>query len=182
MSREQVVDGLLADESGEVPAARLRLRGGDVPTGEVAAARVEDLALRDGGLHRLPDLVPRRVPVDVVELVDVDVVGLQPLQARVERATDVERREPAVVRPVGHVAVQLGREHGALAPPSTRGEPVAHDLLGDATPNPRAVHVGRVEEVDAVLVGGIHDDVGVGLRGLRAEVHGAEAETRDLQA
>jgi hypothetical protein len=27
--------------------------------------------------HRLPDLVPRRRPVDVVHLVEVDVVGLE---------------------------------------------------------------------------------------------------------
>ena len=70
----------------------LRLR--DVPAGEVAAARVEDLSLLDRDVDRLPDLVPRRVPVDVVELVEVDVVRLQPLQARVEGAADVQRGEP----------------------------------------------------------------------------------------
>ena len=43
-------------------------------------ADVEHLALRDQRLHRLPDLVPRRRPVDVVHLVEVDVVGLQPAQ------------------------------------------------------------------------------------------------------
>src|SRR4051794_15455319 len=76
----EVVERLLADESGEVSLPRRLLSGGDVPSREVAAAGVEDLALRAQGLHRLPDLLPWRVPVDVVHLVEVDVVGLQSLQ------------------------------------------------------------------------------------------------------
>jgi hypothetical protein len=37
-------------------------------------------------------------------------------------------------------------------------------------------HTRGVEEVDAVLLGGVHDDVGIGLAGDGAEIHGAEAE------
>jgi hypothetical protein len=44
-------------------------------------ADVEHLAFADELFHRLPDLLPRRRPVDVVHLVEVDVVGLQPAQA-----------------------------------------------------------------------------------------------------
>ena len=46
---------------------------------------------------RLPDLLPGRVAVDVVELVEVDVVGLEALQAALEGAADVEGRELALV-------------------------------------------------------------------------------------
>src|SRR5674476_786660 len=47
---EQVVDGLLADQAGIVAPGGGGLCRGDVPAGEVAAARVQDLALLDGHL------------------------------------------------------------------------------------------------------------------------------------
>src|SRR4051794_17574708 len=62
---EQVVDGLLADQAEEVAVPGRLLRLSEVPAREVAAADVEHLALCDKGLHRLPDLVPRRAAVDV---------------------------------------------------------------------------------------------------------------------
>ena len=86
----------------------------------------------DERLHRLPDLVPRRVAVDVVHLVEVDVIGLQPAQALFARAADVQRREPAVVRPLGHRTEDLRREHDLLAPTAALREPAADDLLGHA--------------------------------------------------
>jgi len=53
----EVVEALLADQA-ERTAARCRLVGlGDVPAGEVAGAGVEDLALGDQDVDRLPDLV-----------------------------------------------------------------------------------------------------------------------------
>ena len=80
----------------------LRLR--DVPAGEVATSRRRGpCPARRSDLHRLPDLVPRRVPVDVVHLVEVDVVGLQPPQADRRRpggCCSADRR--VVVGPVAH--------------------------------------------------------------------------------
>jgi hypothetical protein len=116
----------------------------------------------------------------VVHLVEVDVVGLQPLQRGVRGTTDVERRELALVGPVTHVAVELGGEHGALAATAAAGEPAAEDLLGLAGLG--AVAVGGVEEVEAVLVSGVHDRVAVGLAGAGAEVHRAQAQRGDLEA
>src|SRR3954447_1162935 len=87
----EVVERLLADQSHEVALSCCLLRSGEMPAGEVAAADVEDLALRPQRLHRLPDLVPRRGPVDVVHLVEVDVVGLQPTQRPVAGVADVAR-------------------------------------------------------------------------------------------
>ena len=156
---DQVVDRLLADQAEEV-APRCGLLGlGDVPAGEVRRADVEDLALLAQDLHRLPDLVPRRGPVDVVHLVEVDVVGLQPPQRRVAGPADVQRGELRVVGPVAHVAVELGREDRTLAPSAALGEPAPDDLLGDALALLPAVDVRGVEEVDAVLVRAVHDRV-----------------------
>src|SRR5665811_1559409 len=64
---------------------------------------------------------------------------------------------------------------------ATGGEPVAHDLLRGTPAEAPAVDVRRVEVVDAVLVGGIHDGVRVDFLGLRTEVHGAEAKARNSQ-
>ena len=91
----------------------LRLR--DVPAREVAAAHVKDLALLHQHLHRLPHIFPRRGALDVVHLVQVDVVGLEPAQAGVARLADVIRRHALVVDARPHRIAQLGRQHDSLA-------------------------------------------------------------------
>ena len=179
---EQVVDGLFADQTGVVAPGGGGLRLGDVPAGEVAAARVQDLALLDGHLDGLPDLIPRGVPVNVVELVDVDVVRLEALEAGIQCPADVESREPAVIGPVRHTAEQLGGQHRVLTALTALGKPAAEDLFGPATVLGSAIHIGSVKEVDPRLLGGIHDGVGGRHLGLRTKIHGAQAQTRDGQA
>ena len=80
-----------------------------------------------------------------------------------------------------HVAVELGREDGALAALAALREPAADDLLRRAASALAAVDVRGVEEVDAELVGAVHDRERVGLAGLRAEVHGAQDGAGDGQ-
>src|SRR5207247_5324573 len=74
----QVVRRLLGDETERVPPPRDLVRTRDVPPGEVGRADVENLALTLELLHRLPDLVPPRLTVDVVHLVKIDPVDEQP--------------------------------------------------------------------------------------------------------
>ena len=93
-----------------------------------------------------------------------------------------ERREPALVGPVPHVAVELGGHHDLLPPSAALGEPAADDLLGGAPALGAPVDVGRVEEVDPGLEGRVHDGERGGLVGLGPEVHGAEAEAADGEA
>ncbi len=142
------------------------------------APDVDDLALGDEQLHRLPDLVPGRVPVDVVHLVQVDVVGLQAAQAGLAGVADVPGREPRRVRPAVAPVEDLGGEHDLLPPLPALGEPATDDRLGLAA----AVDVGRVEEVDALFERRVHDGEAVGLVGPRAEVHRAEAQRAHPQA
>ena len=153
----------------------------DVPAGEVRRADVQHLALLHEQVHGLPDLVPGRVPVDVVHLVQVDVVGLHPPQRALAGPADVQRRQLVLVGPVAHRPVQLGRQDHLVAAPAALGEPAADDLLGDALALLPAVDVGGVEEVDALLEGPVHDRVGVLLGGLRTEVHRAQAQPADQQ-
>src|SRR5829696_40579 len=70
----EVVEALLRHEAERPSPLGGFVRLHDVPAGEVAAAHVEHFALLYEDVHRLPDLVPRRVAVDVMHLVEVDVV------------------------------------------------------------------------------------------------------------
>ena len=170
------------DQAEVVAALRCFLCLRDVPAGKVRRSGVKDLSLRAKDFVGFPDLVPRRRSVDVVHLVDVDVVGLQPAQRCLAGALDVQGGKLAVVRPLAHVAVELGRDDRALAASVASREPVTDDALGHALVLTPAVDVGRVEEVDAELVGAVHDVVTVGHLGDRAEVHGAETEPAHREA
>src|SRR5262249_39498656 len=178
----QVVEALLADEAEEPASGRGAVRLRDLPAREVAAADVDHLPLRHQLLHRLPHLVPGRVTIDVVHLVQVDAIRAEPAQAVVAGAADVVRGETRVVRAGPHLAVHLGREHDLLAASPALPDPPADDLLGDALARLPPVDVGGVEEVDAELERTIHDDEAVALARERTEVHRAETEPAHLEA
>ena len=88
--------------------------------------------------------------VGPVGLVQVDVVGVQPAQAVLDLLHDPPPRRTPLVGVVAHGRHELGGQHHAVAPPLER---LADDLLGLA----RRVHVGRVNEVDARIEGGVDD-------------------------
>ena len=73
------------------------------------------LPARTTSLERRHRLLQRRLGVVAVALVEVDVVGLQPLQRGVDLLVDLRGRQPPVG--VGHREVDLRGEHvgGALA-------------------------------------------------------------------
>src|SRR2546421_3204810 len=157
----------------------------DVPPREVAAAHVDDLALTHQLLHRLPDLFPRRCTVDVVHLVQIDVVGVEAAQAGLTRVPDVAGGEAPFVGPVPHLSIHLAGQDDFLAPAVALGKPAADDPLRvpcTAPVGPAAVAVGRVEEVDAVLEGTVHDHPTVLLRRLGTKVHGSQAQAANLQS
>ena len=74
---------------GDIPRQPVFLRYGQrfhqVPAGEVRAADVADLAGPDQVVKRAKRLLDRRRPVEGVELVEVDVVGAQPLSGSPRR-------------------------------------------------------------------------------------------------
>ena len=178
----EVVQGLLADQPERTVAAGRLLRLGDVPASEVRRPGIDDLALGAKDRHRLPDLVPRGVPVHVVHLVQIDAVRPQPPQRVVAGLADVHGGQEAVVRPLPLAAVQLrGQDHHVPAP-GPGPEPVPDDLLADTLGPRAAVGVRGVEEVDPLLEREVHDPVRLGHVSERAEVHGAETEPADRDA
>jgi hypothetical protein len=185
-SHGEVVQALLGGQAHEVPCRGGALGQGHVPGGEVAAADVADLALADQLLHRLPDLLPRRGPVNVVHLIQVDVIGLQPPQARLAGAANVVGRQPAIVRAESHRLVHLRRQDDVVAVPAAL-QPSADGLLRDAVPLLHvrglraAVDVGGVEEADARIHRGVHNrEAGRLVHGV-AEVHGPQTNPADHQ-
>ena len=108
---EQGVPVLHRDEPLEALGRRGPGRVRDLPPVEVRAADVAHLALVDQLGQRSERLRDRRHVVGPVQLVEVDVVGLQPAQARLHRAADVATRAAyAVVLAVRalHVHPELG--------------------------------------------------------------------------
>src|SRR3954451_5382386 len=97
-----------------------------------------------------------------MRLVEVDVVGLQPLQRAVDRLEDVLARQPAVVRAGPGRPEHLGEDLETL-PPFALQRATEHRLgLG------AGVDVSGVEGSDAVVEGGAHAGEGLLLLDLAA--------------
>jgi len=104
-----------------------------------------------------------------VDLIEVEVIGAETAQAVFDFAHDPHPRVPPLVLTRSHLHVHLRRKHDVIA---TTLQRAPHDLLGLTG----RVHVGRVDEVDAAVEGGVHDAhalVDVDVAPL-AEHHGAE--------
>jgi hypothetical protein len=96
---------------------------------KVGAADIPGLTRPDHVFHGGEGLIKRRVPVGEVHLVQVDVVGAEPPQRRVDGVEDVLAGQAAVPWPVAGDAVALGGDHVALA---LAAQPAADDLLRSA--------------------------------------------------
>ena len=95
----------------------------------------------------------RRVRVEAMDLVEVDVVGPEPPQGCVDPGQNVLARQTSVVGPVPHRAEDLGGEHVVVAARERPRQQPAGDLLADT----HRVHVGGVEEGHAGLDRRAHD-------------------------
>ena len=145
-----------------------------MPAGEVATPNVDHLSLLVQLFHRLPDLFPGRFAIDMMHLVQIDMVGPQPPQAVLAGPADVERREPGLIGPVPHPAIDLRCQHHFLPPSAALREPAAEDLLGEAFADLPAIDIRGIEKVDLVLQRPIHYPEAVRFRCLRPEIHTAE--------
>ena len=82
-----------------------------------------------------------------MDLVEINVIDAEALEAGVDGGHDVFAREAPVVGAVAHRAEDLGGDDQFLA---ARLE-LTQELAGDALAVTEGVHVGGVEEVDASL-------------------------------
>ncbi len=118
--------------------------------------------------------------VGPVELIKIDVIGPEPLEAGVHRLADSFRRDRfavADVRTAG--AGDLGGNDHIVAP-AARRQPIADNALGVAVGLGRKrrgrVEFGRIDEVDAPVEGIVELFVGLDRRVLRAPCHRPEAD------
>jgi hypothetical protein len=81
-----------------------------------------------------------------MDLVEVDVVGAEPLKAAIDCLEDVFAREAAVVGIVAHRIVELGRDDGLVA-----GHPLLQGLADDLLARAARIHVRDVESIDAEI-------------------------------
>src|SRR4051812_1717834 len=112
-----------------------------------------------------------------MDLVEVDVVGVQAPQRVLDGLHDPAARAALVVDLVAHLAVELRGEDDVVA---AAFEGLADDLLVLAL----RIDVGRVDEVDARVERGVDDPDRLVVVGLTpgAEHHRAEAQGADLYA
>ena len=179
-SIEQAVLVLRADEPGQVGGPRRPVRVRDLPAGEVGVAQVADLAGADQVVQRGQRLVDRGARVGLVHLVEVDVVGPQPAQRRLEGADHVPPGAAGVevvAVQAAHVHAELGGQHHLVAAALECG---AEALLGAAVWG--AVDVGGVEQGDSRVERRVHDLAGAVDVELAAEVVAADADDGDGQA
>lgn len=92
----------------------------------------------------------RRIGIRTVQLIEIDVIGLQAAQAVLDRGEDVAPGETSVVRPVTCLAPHFRRQHDIVPATCQR---LADDLLRA----PPAVDVRRVDEVDPLVEGAMDD-------------------------
>ena len=125
-------------------------------------------------MQRLERLLERRDAVGAVVLVEVDPVGLQAAERRLDRLADV-RAGAARRLAVAEVVAELRREHDLVAAAAERA---ADDLLAAAAV---AVDVGRVEEGDAGVERRVDHRARGGLVDPAAEVVAAEPDDGHLE-
>ena len=119
-----------------------------------------------------------------MDLVEVDDVGLEPLEARLAGIDEMVARQAAVIRAIAHRKPRLGGdEYVALA---LAAERLADDLLRGAA----RIDIGGVDQVDAGVEAevdlaarlGEADIADLGEGALAAHRHGAHGEHRHFEA
>ena len=141
----------------------------DLPRRVIGQPDVSDLALPDEVVVNGKGFLQRGVRVGIVGVVEVDPIRFQPPQARLDLTNDVPARQPPVVDAEPDDPVALGGDHHLVpaAPQSTAKDLLGRIALGRRkSPGPVedrhvAVHVSRVDEIDAELQRRTDDLVGV---------------------
>ena len=133
------------------------------------------------------DAKARGGAVGPVELVEVDIIGLQPSQAVFDSAHQIVAVKPGVSfaypgEAARRSADRLARQYDFL-PAAPAREPVADDLFGRSVAlldRRDRVHLRRIPEIDAALQRVVHLSMTFGLRVLPAPGHRAKANGADL--
>src|SRR6516162_5183400 len=124
---------------------RRGLRFDDLLRRQVRAAEEAHLSLPHQLVERAQGFLDRSLRVRAMQLVKIDPIGTQPLQARLDRLHDIAPRRPLELAGVIHRQAELARQHDRFA---LLAENSSEPLLRAAFV---AVAVGGVDQVDAEL-------------------------------
>ena len=151
------------------------LRFDDLLRRQVRAAEETHLALPHQIVERAQGFLDRGLWVRAMQLVKIDAIGAQPLQARLDRVHDVVPRRALELARLIHRHAELAREHDRFA---LLAENSSEPLLRAAFV---AVAVGGVDEVDAQLDRLAYDPARRRKIDAAAEVVAAEADDRHFE-
>src|SRR5712672_2681162 len=101
-------------ELGQIPELGDTEGSGDLPCLPVGAADVADLSLLYQGVESAKRLFERGHGIIAVDLVQVDMVGLQTAETGLHTVHNVAARRPDVIRPRADAAIDLRRQHDIL--------------------------------------------------------------------
>src|SRR5713101_2585048 len=101
-------------EAGQVPELGDAEGFGDLPSLPVGAADVADLSLLHQGVESAKRLFDRSHGIVAMDLVEVDMVGLQTAETGLHTVHDVAARSPDVISPRADAAIDLRRDHDIL--------------------------------------------------------------------
>ena len=108
----------------------------ELPRPHRGRADIERLAGAHDVVERLQRLLHRRIRIEAMDLIEVDVIRAEPLQRMIDRLHDVLARQAAGVGALAHHAVDLGRDHD-LVPDRVILQRAADDFLAKRPANRR---------------------------------------------
>ncbi len=149
---EQVVRRLLRDKVRPAMQFGDVQRLHDLPGGMCRRADIEHLAVAHQRVQRIERFLDRDLRRGAVQLVNIDMVGLQPSQRIFAGLNNVAARVAAVVGPWPGRIEDLGRQHKAVPPCAAAPialQPPANKAFALAGKPLAAVTVGCIDQVDA---------------------------------
>ena len=147
----------------------------DVPAGKVRTRRVTNLALPHQRVERLHHFLDGRQPIPFMQIIDVDAVALQALEAGLALLDDVKARQALLVRPLTHGKAHLCADENLV-------RAVLEDAANCFLRLAGGISVRRIEEVDAAFDRNIDEPRGLlqsqaangAEEAFGCEVHGAK--------
>lgn len=134
-------------------------------------------------VHRFHGFFDRGLGIEVMQHIDVDIIGLHPGERAMQRIEHMLAGMAAIVRAGTDLIAKLGGDHQLIALRQF-AQHIADDFLARAC----RIEIGEVDEVNAIVERMADDRLGFGLiknpglPGFRAHIHRAEAEARYFQA
>ncbi len=170
-------------EAGEAEFAGFREHLAELPGIHGRCADIESFALADDLIERFESFFDGGFVIEAVDLIEIDVIGTEALQAVIDGVMDVLAGEAAGVGIVTHGVEDFGGDDDLIA----RRAELAQGAAGDLFTGAEGIHIGSVEEVDAGFDGAAEEGQGIGFfedpfaPGFDAIGHGAQAELRNFE-